>query len=82
MRNTAPCTVATKAATTAARILLERLPLLASTDPADQARAHRLALAVAEVLDAEGELMEQDNRAGRAALQAVIAEGFREGMTP
>lgn len=81
MTNTAnACPVSTEATYTAARILLDRLPLLASQNPDEMKRAHRLTLAVAEILAAEGELMEQDNADRNANLGKAFAQGIRDGF--
>lgn len=62
-----PCPIATQAATTAARVILERLPELARHDP----RSERLRLAVLAVLDAGAELQAADNaEPGRLENQA------------
>lgn len=64
----------------AARVLTERRALLASRDPADQARAHRLTLALAELIAADSELTEQETAAAPKA--SPLLEGFAAAWRP
>ena len=69
----------------AAALLLERAPLLASTDPTDTARSQRLRMAVVEVLAACRELLEQETAAlpppapdlAAKILREAVQKGFR-----
>lgn len=64
----------------AARVLIERRALLASLDPAEQARAHRLTLALAELIAADRELTERETAAAPQA--SPLLEGFAAAWRP
>lgn len=64
----------------AARVLVKRRALLASRDPADEARAHRLTLAIAELIAADRTLTEQETAA--APPRPPLLEGFAEAWRP
>ena len=64
----------------ARRILHDRRTLLASRNPAEQARAHRLIVAMTEVIDAGRELIDQDHAAEPGRMERLAHETFAAGV--